>query len=182
MIYFTSDTHYHHSNVIKHSNRPFNNVEEMNETLINNWNSVVKNEDEVWHLGDFSFGNQDKTREIFNRLNGRINIVFGNHDQILKKTKFNLSDYLESHQDYKELKINNQLYILMHYPLLTWNKGHYGSYMLHGHSHGSLNHLNTDIPRLDVGVDCHNYIPISLDQVNEIMSTRKYQIVDHHGK
>lgn len=180
MIYFTSDTHFWHSNVIKYSNRPFNNVEEMNNILINNWNNIVKNEDEVWHLGDFSFGNQDKTKELFNRLNGRINIIFGNHDQILKKTKFNLSDYVESYQDYKELKVDGQLYVLMHYPLYTWNKGHYGSYMLHGHSHNTLSHLNTGT-RIDIGVDCFNYSPVSIEQVNDIMSKRIYNVVDHHG-
>ena len=180
MIYLTSDMHFYHKRMLQF--RPFDTVEEMNEALISNWNKVVKPTDEVWHLGDFSFGNQDRTRDIFNRLNGRINIVFGNHDQVLKKAKFNLSQYVESYQDYKELKVNNQLYVLMHYPLLTWNKGHYGSYMLHGHSHSGLDELNKTTTRLDVGIDCEysNYAPISLEEINFIMSKKIYFPVDHH--
>lgn len=182
MIYFTSDTHFWHSNVIKYSNRPFDNIEQMNDVLIKNWNSVVKPEDQIWHLGDFSFANQEKTKEIFSRLNGKINLVFGNHDQTLKKiANFKLYNYVESYQDYKELRVNNQLYVLMHYPLLSWNKGHYGSYHLHGHSHGTLNHLNTET-RLDVGVDNFNYTPVSIEEVNNILKDKKFIPIDHHGK
>jgi calcineurin-like phosphoesterase family protein len=80
-IWFTSDTHFFHENVIKYCSRPYQNIEEMNSKLIDNWNSCVKKNDIVWHLGDFSFGSKDNIRKILPRLNGRIRLIKGNHDR-----------------------------------------------------------------------------------------------------
>lgn len=81
MIYFISDTHFYHSNIIKYSNRPFKDVNEMNETIINSWNSVVKNDDTVYHLGDFCLSSDDEIKSIFNMLNGNKILIRGNHDR-----------------------------------------------------------------------------------------------------
>ena len=80
-LYVTSDTHFNHKNIIKYCNRPFNDVYEMNETLINNWNSVVTPEDIIYHLGDFGFGTKEELQEIFDRLNGYKYLIMGNHDR-----------------------------------------------------------------------------------------------------
>ena len=79
-IYFTSDTHFNHSNILTYCSRPWKTVEEMNEGLIKNWNEVVKPEDVVYHLGDFAMGNRKLIPDILARLNGRIVLVRGNHD------------------------------------------------------------------------------------------------------
>ena len=86
MIYFITDTHFHHSNIIKYCNRPFKDINEMNETIINNWNSIVKNDDTVYHLGDFCLSSDDEIKNIFNRLNGNKILIRGNHDR--KPVKF----------------------------------------------------------------------------------------------
>ena len=84
MIYFISDTHFYHKKIIKYVNRPFKDVEEMNNTLINNWNKRVKHKDEVYILGDFSFGNKEQTLDLLNKLNGRKYLIKGNHDRVVK--------------------------------------------------------------------------------------------------
>jgi calcineurin-like phosphoesterase family protein len=79
-VYFTSDTHFYHSNIIGFCKRPFKNVEDMNETLIGNWNRVVSQDDIVFHLGDFCLGGSHEWTKILNRLNGKIYLILGNHD------------------------------------------------------------------------------------------------------
>lgn len=80
MIYFIADTHFNHENIIKYCNRPFRDVEEMNEVIINNWNSVVSKYDTIYHLGDVRFGSSDELRKIVKGLNGKKILVRGNHD------------------------------------------------------------------------------------------------------
>jgi calcineurin-like phosphoesterase family protein len=184
MKYWTSDTHFEHTNVIKYSKRPFSSKEEMNHALITNWNSVVKPEDEIYHLGDISFGALGITNEILSQLNGIKYLIKGNHDVKLDPSIANRFKWI---RDYAEVIIKDdtaikgkQLICMMHYPMLVWNKSHYGSWQLHGHSHGSL----PDDPnalRIDVGVDCHNYTPISYEQIKEKMSYKVFKPVDHHG-
>ena len=165
MIYFTSDTHFHHAKVIDYCNRPFANVDEMNEALIKNWNDRVKRWDIVYHLGDFCFGNKQKIKEVLDRLNGNIFLIEGNHDR-------NLSTEIKQRfgwiKPYYELKHEGQHLVLCHYPFASWNGSHHGWIHLHGHSHGSTkNHGN--FKRLDVGVDCHNFYPFELSDVIKML-------------
>ncbi len=183
--FFYSDPHFYHSNIIKYCNRPFVDMIEMNNALINNFNAVVKPEDTVWWFGDVSFANEESTEKIFKRMNGIWHLIYGNHDKVIRKSE-KLQSYFKSIQEYKEIDVNHNgrgyHLVMCHFPLLTWNRAHHGSIMLHGHCHGNINHLNKDTRRLDVGVDVHNYYPASIAQVIKIMDDRQYQIVDHHGK
>jgi calcineurin-like phosphoesterase family protein len=79
-VFFTSDTHFNHTNIIRYCQRPFNDVAEMNETLIGNWNQTVGNEDIVFHLGDFCIGSAAEWSQILDRLNGKIYLILGKHD------------------------------------------------------------------------------------------------------
>jgi calcineurin-like phosphoesterase family protein len=177
MIWFTADTHFFHSNILKYCNRPFANITENNETIIKNWNNVVSVDDIVYHLGDFSFGSKNLSSWIASRLNGRIFLLPGNHD---KKGKLPLeTDLFKITPQYYELKIqqsaiknSHQLIVLCHYAFEVWNKRHYGSWHLHGHSHGGLPSSNKQL-RLDVGVDCNNYTPVSIEQVQKIMKKKE---------
>jgi calcineurin-like phosphoesterase family protein len=156
----------------------------MNEALIKNWNAAVKPDDEIWNLGDFSFASLKEIMVFLRRLNGKINMVLGNHDKpILQSQKKLIEDkLLNSVQYYKELKINNQLIVLSHYPFRSWNGMHRGSIHCHGHCHSNLLPFGKSV---DVGVDCKEitdeYRPVSLDEVLSYMSKRSSEIVDHHG-
>lgn len=184
MIHFVSDTHWHHQNVIKYSNRPYSSVDEMNEAMIENWNKVVKKGDEVYHLGDVSFGNYEKTTPILRRLNGMKHIIWGNHDKTLQANQDDLikTGLIRSVQHYKEISINKQSIVLFHFGMRTWNKAHHGAILLYGHSHGSLPPFGKSA---DVGVDSkvftEEYRPVSQDEVMEYMSKRTFEAVDHHG-
>jgi calcineurin-like phosphoesterase family protein len=181
-IYFTSDTHYGHANIIKYSKRPFNDAAEMNKILVKNWNKKVTPNDEVYHLGDVGMGREDFISGILGRLNGRKYLIKGNHDKKTWKAASFQKHWIWI-KDYFELTVNGQFIVLHHYPELTWNKGHHGSWMLHGHCHHSIDHLNVDTTRLDVGVDGpgFDYSPLSFDEVKEIMDKKNYKAVDHHG-
>lgn len=176
--FVTGDTHFGHKAILKYANRPFEDVNEMNETFIENWNKKVPKNARVYHLGDFSFMREEETIKLIDRLNGRICLVRGNHDRVVKNSK--VSNKFEWVRDYYESKTSNNIKVCMwHYAALVWNKSHHGSWMLHGHSHGSL--PDAGIPRIDVGIDLHpNYEPFSYWEIVERMRGRKYQGVDHH--
>lgn len=187
-VWFTADTHFGHKNVIKYCNRPYETVNQMNNALIENWNNSVEPEDVVFHLGDFAFL-QDST-EIINALNGKIYLIPGNHDkQIVGQSNnvFNPPDGLTTKFRIMEplLDVDIQVedeklrLVLCHYAMRVWNKSHYGAIHLYGHSHGTL----PDDPNslsMDVGVDCHNYSPISLDDVLLKMYNKAFKPKDHH--
>lgn len=162
-MFFTSDTHFGHENIIKHCYRDFESVEEMNETMISKWNNVVSKRDTIFHLGDFAYGKGAKTPDaFFNRLNGNKILIAGNHDgKHTKNLKWN------SVHDIHEIKIDNTRIILCHYAMKVWNQHLRGSWMLHGHSHGSLPEDNT--LSFDVGVDVWGFEPIHLDIVRKKM-------------
>ena len=176
MIWFTSDTHFGHKNILKYTDRPFSSVEEMNEVLIENWNNRVKNDDKIYHLGDVALCSPNKLREILARLNGKIYLIAGNHDKSAKACR----DRFEWIKDYYELEVSDsdghkgkQLLVLFHYAMRVWQASHYGTYHLYGHSHGEL----PDDPKslsFDVGVDCHNYAPINYDEIKRIMSKKNW--------
>jgi calcineurin-like phosphoesterase family protein len=160
MLFFTSDWHIGHRNIIEHCQRPFKDVQEMHRTLIDNYNSVVADKDEVWFLGDIGFRDADTINSVLSQLTGRKHIVWGNHDKANRKV---LAPHFESAQDYKELKYEKRFLVLMHYPLQSWNKSKHGSIHLHGHCHGSLpSHF---VRRQDVGVDIYNFFPVSLNEI-----------------
>lgn len=170
-IFFTSDTHFSHKNIIKYCNRPFNSIEEMDEKLIQNWNSVIKPNDSCYHLGDVCFGDFSKIRQ---RLNGKIYLIKGNHDRKLDRS------YFEWVRDYYELQVGKQSIILSHYAFKIWNRSHHNSYHLYGHSHGTL--PEDDSKSFDVGVDSHDYYPWNYDEIEQKMTTKKGHIIDHHGE
>ncbi len=175
MIFFTSDLHFGHRVMAEKHRSQFGTIDRMDEALIDNWNSRIKHGDTVYILGDVSFHKPDRTCEILDTLNGDKVLIRGNHD---KKFKKEVSSRFVSIEDYRVLKHNDQKYVMMHYPILSWDGMHKGSYMLHGHCHDNL--VYEDIKRLDVGVDGNDYFPWSIDEVNATLRTRGFKAVDHH--
>jgi calcineurin-like phosphoesterase family protein len=175
-IFFTSDTHFYHENVIKYSKRPFKNADHMNEEMIRRWNERVKPTDEVYHNGDAVLGGGCDPTPVLSRLNGIIHLTPGNHDS----KKMQKNDRWASVCPYREIKLDGKFIVLCHYAMKVWNKSHYGSLMLYGHSHGSLPGNNQS---LDIGVDCWDYRPVTLHEILSRMATLPpYLPVDHHGR
>lgn len=177
--WFTSDMHYGHRKIIEYSKRPYTSVEEMNEALIANYNSVVKKGDLVYMLGDVLFGDKDFGRSILQRLNGNKYLIFGNHDRTLRENSDLTKEFFVWARDYSEIKIGTQKLILFHYSMRVWNASHYGSYQLYGHSHGSL-YDDPKLRSMDVGVDPSNYFPLSFEQVQAHMAKKSWEPIDHH--
>ena len=156
----------------------------MNETMISNWNSRVKPKDEIFHIGDFSFANEEKTLALLDQLNGKKTLILGNHDRLIKKSRA-IREKFEAVLDYHEIYLTDptakggkRMIVMSHYAMLVWNKSHYGSIMLHGHSHGSLIYpFKARI--MDVGVDANNYLPVSEGTVLSLGSVTP-DSVDHH--
>lgn len=165
--WFTGDTHFGHENIINYSDRPYTDKSNMNESLINNWNSVVDKRDTVFHVGDIFFCKKDCAIEILSKLNGNIVLILGNHDKAIRRDK-NFIELFHDVKDYLELNINKHKIVLSHYPMLSWNNSHRGSWMLHGHCHGKMTYPH-QMNIHDVGVDNNNYFPLNYDTIESIM-------------
>jgi len=192
-IWFTSDLHFGHQNLmLKYRNQRFKTIEEMDNWLINSWQSFVKPVDTVYILGDVSFKKPADTAAVLEQLTGHKILIRGNHDKNLDKPA--LRKYFERIEDILEIKVpdtdapkrsendeGKQRIVMCHYPMITWNSSHYGSWMLHGHCHGTLNvGAFPDALRLDVGFDNVGYVPIDYEWVKQYMRQRKFVAVDHH--
>lgn len=190
-VFLTSDTHFHHANILKYCNRPFATVEEMNEAIINNWNSVVGEDDHVYHLGDFCFGGVGKLNSIImpdengkKKLNGHIHLILGNHDPD-RISKSDYSDFFEEITYQKYLILDGWSVFLNHFPFLDFSNNYDTKVIqLHGHIHSSPNNtgtLNNERYKVlkwnqyDVGVDNNNYKPVSWKEVKAIIESRRPQ-------
>ena len=180
-IFFTSDTHFGHSKIIDYCKRPFSSIEEHDKTLIQNWNNVVGQDDTVFHLGDFAYGNSQFISNIIKQLNGNIILIKGNHDlRNMNPTLYNIfSDAVYQ----ARILIDKQTVYLNHFPFLCFDHGDINLYkdnysiQLFGHVHSGPLTSSEDTSRLnillptqyDVGVDNNNFTPISwIDVKNKI--------------
>lgn len=177
-IWFTSDPHYGHKNIITYCNRPWPNIKEMNSALIYKWNLRVKEEDHVYLLGDVAFMSNERANSILRKLHGVIYHIKGNHDKKLHTDRFVWSkdNHLLEHHDIERGKMV-KIY-MSHYYHEDWPHKAEGAWHLHGHAHGNplimftpggrqpgekIQYLPPDPKRVDVGVDCWNYSPVSYD-------------------
>ena len=169
MIYFISDTHFGHENVIRMCERPFKTIEEMNTALIENWNRRVKGNDTVYILGDLFFRCADP-EPILRQLKGRKHLIVGNHDGSWMQ-RVSVEDYFTGVSTLLETTDGHRGLTLCHYPLLSWRHQRQ-SYMIHGHIHG-----NTDMDFwpllcardrvLNAGVDVNGFQPVTFDELME---------------
>lgn len=172
MIYFISDLHIGHKGSLMWPNgaaRNFASIKEMNETIINNWNSIIKNDDIVYLLGDVAYKcSTSIIKQTLTLLKGKIILIKGNHDGNVLKVNQQIHRF-ESVYDRLILNIDNLIIVLDHYPNEEWFMKNKGSIHLHGHTHGSIQDKNIGIKRYDVSVEVNNYTPISLEQIKDIM-------------
>lgn len=178
MIFFTGDLHFYHK--LAASMREYDSVEDMNNEIIHRLNlTLYEDDDELYILGDLSFGNITQTNDILEQLPFKKYLILGNHDNIKKLNK--LAHHFEWIKDYYKLRITEgdikYRLILSHYPMMTWENAHHGSWMLHGHCHGNLKAPETT--RIDVGWDVFKR-PVGFPDIKFYMQNRKYITVDHH--
>lgn len=191
-VYFTSDAHFGHKNIIKYSQRPFANIQQMNEEMITQWNETVALNDLVYVLGDFCFGSLPYAANILEQLNGFIAVLPGNHDfpwltELYRLQENNLKISIKTKNGNPFILLPPLLDIeivhydpdqkyplsicLCHYEMVTWNKSHFGAFQLFGHTHE--NRLYGIGRQMNVGVDYHNFKPVHIDTVIESLKDRK---------
>lgn len=175
-VWFTSDSHFFHSNVIEYSHRPFSGVNEMNEEMIRRWNSVVHRDHTVFHLGDFCLGTPEQWNYILDRLKGKIILIVGNHDS--RQMSEDLIRRFELVTPQLRIRVGHQKIYLNHFPFLCFSGENYGDWQLFGHIHTNpYAHNVIDEQRLslllpnqyDVGVDNNDFTPVSFRRLQEII-------------
>lgn len=157
-IFFISDLHFNHENIIKYCNRPFPNVDKMNSSIINNWNSVVSKDDVVYFLGDFMFGPKTNLPYFRQQLNGRVHFIIGNHDRFAKKAILDAG--FESVSKHKTLSLEDgQRLLLTHYPKEVDGQ----DIVVFGHVHDLP--VSLKCRHFCVCVEKINYTPIELNEL-----------------
>ncbi|OPA78507.1 phosphoesterase [Paenibacillus selenitireducens] len=158
-VFFISDHHFGHGGIIDFESRPFKTVDEMNQVMMDRWNAVVLPEDKVFHLGDFSFLNKEKTANIVNQLHGYKHLILGNHDRGRARSWWldvGFDEVSEHPIIYKDF------FFLTHEPMYM-NK-HMPYVNVHGHIHGQKyegkNYFN-------VSVEHWEYTPITFEQIRD---------------
>lgn len=182
-LWFVSDTHFLHTNIIKYCERPFQDTKEMNQVLVDRWNEVVGEDDLIFCLGDFALGREKDCHHILQSLNGHKVLIKGNHEKTVMKKSFNRDEFDGGIYELLEIKVNDdevsdgfQPIVLCHYTMMTWNRSHRGSLQLFGHVHGQLNDSELLKPtQMDVGVDSAykilgEYRPFSYYEVKEYLN------------
>jgi calcineurin-like phosphoesterase family protein len=205
-IFFTSDTHYSHSNICRATSRwsddnltrDFKSLDQMNDALVNNINEIVGENDILIHLGDWSFGGFENIAEFRNRiLCKNIHLVLGNHDHHIERNKGDIQELFLSVNHYinldlrrpsnvKKGEMDKFKFVLMHFPIASWDGMNDGVMHLHGHVHLPPNLRISEGRAMDVGVDGNSYYPLGLFEVVNLLKNRPIKKLslpkDHHEK
>lgn len=199
-IWITSDTHFGHTNIVgpkvsrwSSGYRNFDSLHQMNMALVEGINKYVKEDDILYHLGDWSFGGAQNIKHFRDYIICKnIHLILGNHDQhIIDKDipfnggTFNPIDLFSSINQVLEVSHGKHRFFMSHYPHLSWHHASKGVIMLHGHEHSSFNHLNKNTLRMDVGIDSAKMIlnefrPFSIEEVIDLNSRKKIIPIHHH--
>jgi calcineurin-like phosphoesterase family protein len=207
-LWFTSDTHYDHVNICRATTkwkdsddrtRDFTSLEMMNEIIVDGINNNVQPDDTLIHLGDWSFNGFDNIRKFRECINCKnIHLILGNHDHHIERNKNNIQSIFSSVNHYLHLEVKRKLdsyqmmtdapdlirFVLMHYPIASWNGMSDGVIHLHGHVHLPNDLRVAEGKAMDVGVDGNNFKPISLDEIITIMNKQSIANLvlpkDHH--
>ena len=175
MKFYTSDLHLGHEQIIYFDGRPFTNVEVMNKVIIDNWNSVVNNNDDVYILGDFAWEN-DIGYAALKQLRGNKYLIRGNHDRLNSDMR---SQFIWV-KDYAEIKDEDKHIVLCHYPIAHWRNADYGTIHLYGHIHSArdsrpFEEYKKSMQARELPYECHNvgcmlydYKPVTLQEIISI--------------
>lgn len=183
MKYFISDNHWGHGNIINIANRPFNDVNEMNQYMIDQWNSVVGENDEVYYLGDLMYRMNPKhfVKYILSKLNGKKYLIPGNHDKRYMKHYIEHFEWINE-IEYLTHSVNNETYnfVLFHYPIISWDGMFRNHIHLHGHTHNNSieDKMNYNIIGHILNVNCefNDYKPLSINDIIERFKNKKINL------
>ncbi len=183
-LFFTSDLHFNHFNIISFAKRPFNTENEMNEEIIKRFNNKVPEDGVTYFLGDLyvSTKNPELLSSWIRRLNGKKHLILGNHDYFERDFYLDYCGF-ESVSQYLEIVVEKNIIVMSHYPMMSWNYIHRGAWMLYGHVHGTFNRVEDLIRKkiypinpwvgsktVDVGIDNNvNLEPFSYKEIKIIM-------------
>lgn len=190
-IWHTSDTHFGHARIIELCDRPFKSVDHMNETIIANWNAVIDVDDHVFHHGDVALGTIDESLALVGRLNGHKHLIIGNHDRVfgdrkpayIERWTEEYGKYFETITESGQITINDVVFNMSHFPYDGDSHGgdRYREFriaddglpLIHGHTHGhtTLSRSRGGSVQIHVGVDAHEFTPVSQAQVWEYYQT-----------
>lgn len=171
MNYYISDTHFGHKGIMTHCNRPFQTVEEMDETIIENINRKVTAKDDLYIVGDFCHWNTKTANPVdyLSRIKGKIHLITGNHDKNLLRNKEAKSYFVDIRQ-YADIKDGNRRVILHHFPLAEWDGYYNDSYHIYGHIHNNTQSpaflfMKTLERAFNVSADVLDFEPKTLDEL-----------------
>jgi calcineurin-like phosphoesterase family protein len=200
-LWFTSDTHYNHSNICSATTqwtdpvtcREFKSLEQMNAHLVGNINEKVGQDDILFHLGDWSFGGFEQIQKFRDSIVCKnVHIITGNHDHHIERNKDNIQSIFSSVNKYLNLDVKwgegtmlhgKQRFALMHFPIASWDNMARGAIHLHGHVHFESNVRIGVGKMMDVGVDGNNLYPIEMNEVLRLMNKQPIKSMfkfDHH--
>lgn len=191
MIFFISDTHFGHKNIIKYCNRPYQSVEEMDEDMIERWNRKVSENDTVYILGDFVW-NKGSLKYYAERLNGAKVLIIGNHDEnwTLVKDHLNFS-YFKEVSDYRIERIGERSATLCHYPMVEWRNSRDDDapemgYLIHGHIHNNYSDEYRCVMRkrnaLNASAEINNFEPVTFEELIRNNMRFKLSILSEEDK
>ena len=186
-IYFTSDTHFCHNKDFCYEPRGFKTIEEMNEKIFNNWNSIVTDEDDIYHLGDVMLNDDTQGMMYLENLKGKIHIIRGNHDTDTRVEKYKQLNNVVEITYATIIKYGKTHLYLCHYPTLTANYDddkpwHKNLVNLFGHTHQQENFYNNNPYMYHVGVDSHNCKPIEIEEILEEIRQKKIELNNERMK
>lgn len=201
-LFFTSDTHYNHANICSATSqwtdpsktRLFDSLAFMNDVIVASINAAVGQDDILFHLGDWSFGGFEQIELFRKRIwCNNVHIITGNHDHHIEKNREDVRDLFSSVHKYLELEVvrpafmktppRTTHFVLMHFPIASWNNMAKGAIHLHGHVHFEPKHRLSPGKMLDVGMDGNNLQPYGFASIKEIMSKQPVKSLfphDHH--
>ena len=203
-LFFTSDTHYNHTNICRgvtnwrtadgkipiSQTRDFPTLEKMNSTIVNNINNVVGQDDILVHLGDWSFGGFESIKEFRDRIVCKnIYLLYGNHDHHIERNKGGIQGIFVNTSQYQMLTVvdengKKREFVLMHYPLCSWHDMNKGRFHLFGHVHLPPHQKVMGGRAMDVGMDGNNLTPYEMREVEALLKDRKVKASvlpsDHH--
>ena len=200
-VWFMSDPHFGHKNLVRgvtsweHTEgcRNYDTIDEMNEAIVDGINNNVKKDDILFCLGDWSFGGFDNIQKFRSMLDvSDLHMVLGNHDNNILTNRGDVQQLFSSVRHYRKVFVNDQEIIMCHYPIISWEDSHKGSWMLHGHMHGTLPEKSTiqwagddywvkTGKMFDVGMDVAldmlgEYRPFHFDEIRDVMKGREFEI------